>query len=268
MTITADKVKFYQENGFVVLKDIYTEQEIDEIAQELDTLFERKSQENNLEATWVGEWKNGHKEQKEMSVHSIHNVNFFSSVFTQMLHKKRFVQAISEATGMKDILLHHTKAHVKPAGIGAPFPSHQDYHYFPFKKHSVVTAVLHLDDANEKNGGLALFPGSHKLGPLKDTAIQNGDFKYHYVDQNAFPLDKATQLDLKRGDVLVFSYLMVHCSGPNRSGDPRRIILTQMMSAEDEPAEDRHKSPAQGIVLLGRNFERDADIEKRAKDNS
>jgi len=44
-----------------------------------------------------------------------------------------------------------------------------------------MTAIfIHLEDCGEENGGLVVFPGSHKLGPLQnhsDAVINN------YVDQ-------------------------------------------------------------------------------------
>ena len=67
----------------------------------------------------------------------------------------------------ENIVLHHTKAHLKPPEQGAPFPMHQDYHYFPYKDHSMVAIFIHLDDTSPENGGLAIFPGSHKQGPLQ-----------------------------------------------------------------------------------------------------
>ena len=65
----------------------------------------------------------------------------------------------------KSIVLHHTKAHLKPANEGAPSPTHQDYHYFPYKYHSMMAIFVHLDDTDQSNGGLGVFPGSHLLGP-------------------------------------------------------------------------------------------------------
>lgn len=44
----------------------------------------------------------------------------------------------------------------------------QDYQYFPYKKDSLVAVFVHLDDTNKENGGLAVYPGSHHVGPLED----------------------------------------------------------------------------------------------------
>lgn len=42
-----------------------------------------------------------------------------------MLLKDSLLDAVEGVMGTKDILLHHTKAHIKPPGKGSPFPMHQ-----------------------------------------------------------------------------------------------------------------------------------------------
>lgn len=42
-----------------------------------------------------------------------------------MLMNDNLLDAVSELVGSENILLHHTKAHVKPPEKGAPFPTHQ-----------------------------------------------------------------------------------------------------------------------------------------------
>lgn len=46
----------------------------------------------------------------------------------------------------------------------------------------MVAAFIHLDAASPKNGGLFVYPGSHKLGPLEDFGPKEGS-NFHYVDQ-------------------------------------------------------------------------------------
>ena len=50
------------------------------------------------------------------------------------------------------------------------------------------------------------------------------------VLQGAFPLSKATPLEARRGQVLIFSYLLVHGSYPNLSDRARRMLLIQVCS--------------------------------------
>lgn len=46
--------------------------------------------------------------------------------------------------------------------MGAPYLMHQDYHYFPHQKHTMLAVFLHLDDTTPENGGLAIYPGTRQ----------------------------------------------------------------------------------------------------------
>lgn len=261
--LTEDQKAFYAENGYVVLDNLFTDEEFDEISSEYDNVFERALG-SRIEGTWSGEWqKDGMpQEKKDFTVHSIHNLQFHSATFMRLLMHDKMLAACSDVMNTDNILLHHTKAHVKPPGRGSPYPMHQDYHYFPFRHDSMVAVFLHLDDSDVENGCLAIYPGSHKLGPQKDCS---SDPNYHHLDQNEFPLSKAVPLEGKRGSVAIFSYLLIHGSYPNLSERTRRMLLIQLMAAEDEPMKMMHLSPGQGLCLSGKNVGAETDIRMRHK---
>ncbi|PSN48716.1 hypothetical protein C0J52_08783 [Blattella germanica] len=262
--LTKEQIQFYKENGYIKLSNIFTEKELQEISDEYDDLFERKQKENaELQAVWKGEEMKKACDIQNDVVLSIHNLQFHSIVFTRLILNNNLMDAMEDIMGTPNILLHHTKAHLKPPHKGAPFLVHQDYHYFPFKNHSMVAAFVNLDDSNPENGGLAVYPGSHKLGPLEDFSGEETGGKYHYVDPKKYPIENATPINAKRGDVIVFSYLLLHGSYVNKSERTRRMFLLQLMAAEDEPVNPKHLSPAQGLVLRGRNVHRDANLSTR-----
>jgi len=256
MRLTEAEKEFYVENGYILLDNVFTKEEIDECCKEYDALFQEKSAlQSNLEATWAGNWKQG--KDNNTSVLSIHNLQCHSGVFTKMLLNTNLLDALEGLMGTSNILLHHTKAHIKPPQMGSSFPTHQDYHYFPFKHDSMVAVFIHLDDTEVINGGLGIFPGSHKLGPQENKSDVATHF---YVDQEKFPLEKGVPVAAKRGQVVVFSYLLVHGSYPNKSDKSRRMLLFQMMAAEDEPLKEVHMSPCHGMVLRGTNAKQHANF--------
>ena len=51
---------------------------------------------------------------------------------------------------------------------------------------------------------------------------------HHYVDQTKWSLDAARPVTAQAGDVLVFSYLLVHGSYVNISDRERRMFLIQV----------------------------------------
>ncbi|KAL0819982.1 hypothetical protein ABMA28_007979 [Loxostege sticticalis] len=258
--LTAEQKLFYKENGYIVLKKLMSDEDISMISKDYDELFKRKNQEK-MESSWVGSDENDRKSDSSLTVKGVHNLQYHSAAFNLFLFNKNLLDALEDVMETKNIVLHHTKAHLKPPEKGAAYPMHQDYHYFPYEKDSMVAAFLHLDAADPENGGLFVYPGSHILGPLEDQGAKEGNF--HYVDQTKFPLENATPVIAEKGDIVVFSYLLVHGSSVNNSTRPRRMLLAQLASADDAPLGDQPARPGQGWLLRGVNVHRDASISKR-----
>ena len=66
------------------------------------------------------------------------------------------------------------------------------------KDDSLIAVLVAVTDCEPSNGGLCVYPGSHKLGPQEDVSDAKG---YHYLDPTKFPLEKATSVTLKKGQV-------------------------------------------------------------------
>ncbi|XP_068207681.1 probable alpha-ketoglutarate-dependent hypophosphite dioxygenase [Palaemon carinicauda] len=241
--LTEDQLKAYERDGYTVL-DLLTENEVDELSREYDAIFDKQNKED-MEATWSGDWN---KQKEKTEVYSIHALQLYSAVFTRLLLHEKILDACEDILGTCNIILHHTKAHKKPPSTGSPFPMHQDYHYFPHEKDSMVAVFISLDEASPENGGLCVYPGSHKLGPQKDCSDNP---LTHYVDQTRFPMGNAMPVTLKRGQVLIFSYLLVHGSYNNTSKHDRRMYLMQMYAGDDKPISDQETRPCQTMVLRG-----------------
>ncbi|CAB3219829.1 unnamed protein product [Arctia plantaginis] len=258
--LTTEQKEFYKKNGYVVVKNVLSEEELNEISKEYDELFARKNQEK-MESSWAGSDANDRKTDSNYTVKGIHNLQYHHAVFASFLYNKKLLDALEDIMETNNIVLHHTKAHLKPPEKGAAYPMHQDYHYFPYEKDSMVAAFLHLDASGPNNGGLCVYPGSHKLGPQEDVGAKESNF--HYVDQLKFPVDGATAVLADRGDVVIFSYLLIHGSPANVSTRPRRMLLLQVAAADDNPLGDQPVRPGQGWLLRGVNINRDASISKR-----
>ena len=56
---------------------------------------------------------------------SIHSLQNHAAIFTKMLLNDVLLDAVQQIIGSGNILLHHTKAHVKPPDKGSSFPMHQ-----------------------------------------------------------------------------------------------------------------------------------------------
>src|SRR4029078_12603361 len=120
----------------------------------------------NVAAAWQGSWREeligkdgnadhaaspGRVTPMAAAVSSIHDVQYHSAYFMRVITDARLTGAVAQLIG-DNVQLHHTKYHVKPPAVGAPFPMHQDYPYFPHGARTMLPAATHIDDAHADDG--------------------------------------------------------------------------------------------------------------------
>jgi phytanoyl-CoA hydroxylase len=240
----ADK-SFYDEQGYVLVKSVFTREETAALREEAHAIARR------LESAYgpgvVGQgWASAAKLTDEpRRLLSCHNVQFHSAAFARLITDPRLTARAADIIG-PNVQLHHTKMFIKPPGTGAPFPMHQDVPYFPHRRHSMIAAVIHMDDAPVEKGCFRVMPGSHRDGARR----HEPDGLFH-LSVDEFPLADATALPARAGDVLFFNYMTIHGSGMNQSSEARTTLLVQMRDPEDLPIRDTHVSRGQGMMLCG-----------------
>lgn len=245
MMITESDVVFYKENGYLLVRGLFNEQEVEQLRNATDAIIERAARtvhDNNSQ--WQGDFLPP-EELKKLVLKGFHDVHYHDAAFTRALTHPRMVAVLEKLIG-PDVQLHHSKMLVKPPERGAAFPMHQDYPYFPHIDHTMLAASVHMDDADLENGCLHVIPGSHKTGTLPHV----GQF---YLNHKEYPISMGTPCPAKAGDVLFFNYLTIHGSPQNRSDRFRRNVLFQYRAATDLPAEDVHVNWGQGMMVCGKN---------------
>jgi phytanoyl-CoA hydroxylase len=243
--LTKEQLDFYQENGYLLVEGLLTEEEAACYRQECHALAARLAVHKNMDATW-GSARQTVAGAENTAVLHCHNVQFYSAAFGRLLYDPRLVAAAAEIIGSPNVQLHHTKMFIKPPEKGSPFPMHQDYPYIPHEKHSLIAAIFFFDDATEEKGCVRVIPGSHKLGGLE----HNAEGAWHLPPEQ-YPIEAAVPCPAKAGDVLFFSYLTVHGSGLNTSQEARTTVLVQMRDPTDLPTKQVHESRGQGMMLRG-----------------
>ncbi|MGC8785211.1 MAG: phytanoyl-CoA dioxygenase family protein [Armatimonadota bacterium] len=251
-TLTPEQVQFYRENGYLLLKSVFTREEAQYLREEAHALISRLAQiysENGINAAWGSS-----KKLTDLPAQLLHchNAQYHSAAFARLMLDPRLTDRIADLIG-ENIQLHHTKLFIKPPEKGAPFPMHQDYPYFPHEKHTMLAAIVHFDDAPIEKGCVCVVPGSHKLGPL----THNPEGGWHLPIEQ-YPLESAVPVPAEAGDVVVFSYLTIHGSGVNSSHEARTTLLIQMRDPTDHPTVLTHLSRGQGLMLRGFDPEADA----------
>lgn len=240
-----EQIASYQENGYLLVKQVFTQEEAAVLRQECHTLAERLSAHKDIDATWKSV-RTVVTEAKETKILHCHDVQFYSAAFSRLIVDERLTGVAADLIGRPNVQLHHTKMFIKPPEKGSPFPMHQDYPFFPHERQSMMAAIIHFDSAPLEKGCVCVVPGSQKLGPLEHQ-FEDG----WYLPPEQYPIESAVACPAEAGDVLFFSYLTVHGSGLNVSQEARTTLLVQMRDPSDLPTEQVHLSRGQGMMLRG-----------------
>jgi len=211
----------FQEHGFYIARGVYSPDEVRAMEADFDRIVDQllKSDED-VNARWGA---------GDTVVYHTHQVQVYSAVWLQAIQHPKFLD-VAEAILGPDIILHHTKLFQKPPEVGAPFPVHQDWQYFPTVQDTMIAGVIHVSEATEEMGCFRAYPGTHQYGRLD--GMMGGGQNREITDQ--YPIEGATPCIVEPGDVVFFHYFTFHGSMPNRSQKTRKTVLVQMHAGSDE----------------------------------
>jgi ectoine hydroxylase len=106
--------------------------------------------------------------------------------------------------------------------LGEEVCKHTDAAYFSARGYPrVLTVAVCLDECTEAAGALRVWPGTHRRPvPVAPTEHQGP-----VAPDDAAPDADAVTLAADPGAVLMWDAALVHASGPNTSGRPRRLVV-------------------------------------------
>jgi hypothetical protein len=157
-----------------------------------------------------------------------------SPLFARLVRHPRLAQAVEACIGGASVLF-KDKLILKPPGMDG-YALHQDHawwtRFVPADK-PMVSAMLAVDDAGAKSGALQVFPRMDRLAAVD-----------RYMNKEESRESRAAApgetLALKAGDVVLFSSLTPHCSGPNLSDSYRRALFLTYNTVDQGSLRDRY----------------------------
>ncbi|MEM9476408.1 MAG: phytanoyl-CoA dioxygenase family protein [Pseudomonadota bacterium] len=237
----------FAEHGFYHAKGVFSPDDIAALEGDFDRIVTQLTQSGEkIDATWGGAETERLSRASDVILHT-HNVQKYSRRWLNAFLNDRFLDVVSQILG-DDIILHHSKLFQKPSENGSPFPMHQDWPYFPTVNDTMIAGIIHVSDATDEMGCLRVFPGSHRLG-----RVEGADGRQQNDTLDQYPIENATIVEAKAGDVVFFHYFTLHGSMPNRSDRTRKTVLCQMYNGQDR-VEDGNFHPDEGVVLKGWNY--------------
>ncbi len=228
--ITIQEVKTYRDNGFLVVKDMLSVAELQNLRDELVEVIACAATitENNE----IYDLEDGHGPDTPRIRRIKRPHKIMPSVAT-LIRNPKLLSILTQLIG-PGVRFQTSKLNMKSAGYGAAVEWHQDWAFYPHTNDDLLAVGVILDDIDHTNGPLQVIPGSHK-GPVYDHHA-NGYF-CGAIDpsRNDINFDAAVPLLGKAGSMTFHHVRTVHGSALNRSNKSRNFLLFQFTAVDAWP---------------------------------
>lgn len=226
LALTPDQVAQYEIDGYVVVRGMFSADEVREIA----AYFDRLGAEGKPVGGWTPDVTADAKTNPLARYPRVMMPHRFNEMSKRILLDERVRRVLVDLMGEEPIAS-QTMFYFKPPGAkGQAF--HQDNYYLDVRPGTCMAAWLAVDPATDENGGLRVVPGTHKLRVLcPEKADENESFTTHLVKPPAGMSD--VPVVLLPGDMLFFNGSLVHGSKGNRHPSVwRRSFISHYIPAD------------------------------------
>ncbi len=228
--LDTSQVTFFQENGYLVLKDFWSKEELAEARQEMRYLLQHPEEARR----GVGY---SYEPKEELAKHPVDPENpsrvwmLFDTPLAgdwwfRNISDTRITVAMSQLLG-PNINFHNGKARIKPPGYGSHQGWHQDFPYEHHDKPDLAAALFYLDDTAVGASATEVIPGSHRQGEWRHDAenfVLEEDLKRFGREPVA--------LAVSAGSVAIIHVLIVHRATPNTTAFNRSTIINEYKTME------------------------------------
>mgnify|MGYP001215055265 CR=1 FL=1 len=217
-----NSIKNYNVNGFVVLKNVFSQKDIKKILQDLENTKQllKKTKDRKF----------FHK-TKDGKINTIHNVQEFykENKIKNLIKKNKLSKCLKSILG-NSYQIRNIEFFLKPKKTGMPSPFHQDNFYWNIENAQALNVWIALTKSNKNNGGLCYLKNSHALGTIKH------QISFAKGSSQKIPIKVLNKLKFKRifpilseGDCLIHHPEVIHGSFSNKSNFDRSGVVVSFL---------------------------------------
>jgi len=211
--VSEDQAQAFNDDGCFVLRDAIDRETLSRVTGEIDP-WEVKFEEQ-LRAHG-GKMFIAQADGITFTVHLVKR----SRILREFAASRLFSDLCHDLIGL-DARLYWDQAVYKKPEFPKDFPWHQDNGYTYVEPQNYLTCWIPLTDASVDNGCPWVVRGGHRFGTLEHKLSDMGWFCREHDGAEAFPVP------VKAGDVVVFSSLTPHRTGPNVTKNVRKTYILQ-----------------------------------------
>ena len=231
------QIEEYHENGFLVVKNIFSEKECSEIKKELIKEIKKGKEDLKNSSSEVNEKVNF---DKLADIPRLINNGFLQDIahrnskFMKLAKDKRLINRIGQLFGneIQSFRLYRSLSAFKNSEIISRSKMHQDMPYWRGGVNK-LSIWISLNKATKKNGCLLFYPGSHKK--FEKHAINKKIRSQDAIYMDRKRLDESNKIitEVDTGDIIFFHSCVVHGSEENVQKEERYALTYTYQPASD-----------------------------------
>ena len=226
--LDAAQIASYGTNGYLVVEDVLTVAELEELRRVTDEFVERaRAVTANDE---IFDLEPGHSAASP-SLRRIKHPLTKHPVYAKYARHDHILDLVEGLIG-PNLRFHNNKLNMKNRDSGSAVEWHQDWAFYPHTNDDLLEVGIALDDMTVENGALMVIPGSHRGATWNHH--QDGLFVGAITDPEFRP-DGAVPVEVRAGGITLHHVRMVHGSWPNRSSKPRRMFFIGFCAVDAWP---------------------------------
>jgi ectoine hydroxylase len=257
MRLTNAQKAAYDRDGFLVLPNLLSADEVALLRTEIDRVAQIQAEEVKRES-------DDGRPKIMLGLHQPGRA-VSSEAMAALVRLPRTLGVAQQVLEDDALYMHHSKCNLKASIEGSAWPWHQDYGSWQLdgiRRPDMATLMISLDTAEEINGCLYFLPGSHVEG--RHDAVFDTSTAYHLY---AVPHDVTRErirkygppvaIKSQPGDAVIFDCNLLHASGHNLSADDRWQAYLCYNTCANRPEDVESPRPA---YVRGTDWDEPLDV--------
>ena len=224
LALTEEQIQFFNENGYLHLEQISPPDEVVFLKSVYDRLFSEKA--GREQGAYFDAVSTDEDDDKPHTSPQIIDPALFAPELKKTIFRANALAIAKQLLGSKAYgSFEH--AILKPSGIGAPTPWHQDeaFRLDYAGGYDEISVWMPLQPVDTTSGCMEFLPGSHR-GPILRHASPSNDPRIHALAcVDDFDETNVVACPLPAGGCTIHHTRTLHHSGANVSPNPRRAYI-------------------------------------------